>query len=249
MKRTALKVGIRTVVGRKVKNLRKEGLLPGTIYGKAVKSVSIQIPLKEFETVYKEAGETGLVDITLDGEAGKPVLIKNVQLDPKHSTPVHVDFHQVNLSEKIHAKVPVEAVGEPKAVADKIGILEMPLSEVEVEALPTDLPEKIDVDVTALAAIDEQITVADVKVPTGVVILTDATQILFKIGSLITKEAEELAKAEEAAAAAAAAQAGTAEGAAPAEGEKVAEGGAPAAEGEKAAEAPKAEGKPEEKKE
>src|SRR3989344_3082941 len=226
MKRTALKVGKRTVVGKKVKNLRKEGLIPGTIYGKAVKSVSIQVPLKEFETVYKEGGETGLVDVTLDGEAGKPVLIKHVQLDPKFSNPINVDFHQVNLSEKIHAKVPVEAVGEPKAVADKIGILEMPLSEVEVEALPTDLPEKIDVDVAGLANIGDQITVGDVKVPTGVVILTDATQILFKIGSLISKEAEELAKAEEAAEAAAAAEATTAEGAAPAEGEA-----APAAEG------------------
>src|SRR5687768_15624386 len=102
MKRSALKVAKREVVGKKVKNLRKEGLIPGTIYGKDVKSLSIQVPLKEFEGVYKEAGETGLVDITLDGQAGKPVLIKHVQLDPKLSTPIHVDFHQVNLSEKIH---------------------------------------------------------------------------------------------------------------------------------------------------
>lgn len=249
MKRLSLKVDKRTVLGKKVKKLRREGILPATIYGKDVKSLSVQLPVKEFETVYKEIGETGLVDLSLDSEKSRPVLIKNVQLDPKLSTLLHADFYQVNLTEKIKATVPVEPIGEPKAVIDKIGLLEVPLSEVEVECLPTGLPEKIEVDVSHLANIDDQISIADIKVPSGVTILTDAGQILFKIGELITKEAEKQAKAEEVEKAAAAAEAAEAKGEAPAESAAPAEGAeaAPAAEGEKPAEAPKAEAKPEEK--
>lgn len=233
MKKITLKVEKRTVLGKKVKKLRKVGLLPATIYGKDVKSVSVQVPIKEFDHVYKEAGETGLVELSLDSEKTRPVLIKNVQLEPKSSMPLHADFYQVNLSEKIKANVPVEPVGEPKAVLDKIGLLEVPLTEVEVEALPADLPEKIEVDVANLAAIGDQITVADVKAHSGVTILTDTGQILFKIGELVTKEAEELAKAEEAAKATAAAQA------APVEGEIVPAQGP--VEGEKPQETPKEE--------
>lgn len=248
MKKITLKVDKRTVVGKKVKKLRREGILPATIYGKDIKSVSVQVPLKEFEKTYKEVGETGLVELSLDSEKTRPVLIKNVQLEPRMSMPLHADFYQVNLTEKIKANIPVEAVGEPKAVLDKIGLLEVPMFEVEVEALPADLPEKIEVDVANLSNIDDQITVGDVKAPSGVTILTDAGQILFKIGKLVTKEAEELAKAEEAEKAAAAAEAGAAEGAAPAEGAPAVEGEAPAqapAEGEKPKEAPKEEAKPE----
>lgn len=230
MKSTKLSVEKRTTFGEKVKNLRKAGIVPATIYGKAVESVSIQVPLKEFEKVYKEAGETGLVELTLGSEKPRHTLIKNVQLEPRESVVLHVDFYQVNLSEKIKAMVPVEAIGEPKAVLDKVGVLLTPLAEVEVESLPTDLPEKIEVNVEHLAVVDDAVKVADIKIPTGVAILTDPEQILFKVGSLITKEAEAEAKAEEAAAAATEA---AAEGATPAEGE------AAPAEGEK----------PEEKKE
>src|SRR5581483_9693514 len=202
MKKVALKVEKRTVVGKKVKNLRKEGMLPATVYGKGIQSLSVQVGTKEFETVFKEVGETGLVELSLPNEKARPVLVKNLQVDPKMSTPLHVDFYQVNLAEKIKANIAIEPVGEPKAVLDKVGLLETPMSEVEVEALPTDLPEKIEVNVEHLANIDDQIKVSDIKAPAGVEILTDPEQILFKIGELVTKEAEEQAKAEEAAAAA-----------------------------------------------
>ncbi len=234
MKRTSLKVEKRTAVGKKVKKLRREGLLPATLYGKAITSISVQVPLKEFENVFKEVGETGLVDLSLNSDPSRPVFIKNVQLDPKLSVPLHVDFYQVNLAEKVKAMVPVAPVGEPKAVLDKVGILEVPLAEIEVECLPADVPEKIEVDVAALANIDDQIKVTDIKVPSGVTFLSDGEQILFKIGELVSKEAEEQAKAEEAAKAAAVVETGSAEGV-PAKGE------AAPAEGEKPAESPKEE--------
>lgn len=173
--------------------------MPANIYGKDVKSLAVQLKEKDFETAFKEVGETGLLDVEVDGQL-RPVLIHNVQIDPMTRTPLHADFYQVNLKEKVKTMVPVAAVGEPKAVIDKVGILLQPLSEIEVEALPEDLPEKIEVDVTNLAVLDEQIIIGNLKAPKGVEILSDPSQVVVKIAELVSKEAEELAAQEAAAA-------------------------------------------------
>lgn len=218
MKRPKLTVEKRKVTGKKVKKLRREGILPANIYGKDVKSLSVQLPQKEFEKVFKEVGETGLVDVQLNGEL-KPFLIHNVQMDYLHNLPLHADFFQVNLKEKVKTMVPIKVMGEAKAVSDKLGLLLQPLSEVEVEALPGDLPEYIEVNVEPLAAVNDQMAVSDIKAPTGVIILTDPSQVVVKIGELISKEAQAQAAAEaqaaEAAKAATAAATPTAEGARP----------------------------------
>jgi large subunit ribosomal protein L25 len=225
MKREILKVDKRKVLGKQVKKLRREGILPANVYGKNIKSQSLQVLAKDFIEVYDKAGETGLVNLDIDGKL-IPVLIQNVQKDYKGNT-LHADFYQVNLKEKVKAMVPVEVSGEPKAVVDKIGLLMNILDEVEVEALPENLPEKLEIDVSNLANIDDQITVSDLKAPEGVEILTDSSQVVSKIGELVTKEAAEEA-AKEAAAAEAAKEAETAEGA-PTEGEAPVE---PSMEGE-----------------
>ena len=195
MKHPKLVVEKRLVLGKKIKKLRKQGILPANIYGKDIKSVAVQLPYKEFNVVFKETGETGLVDVELD-KVIRPVLIHNVQYDHFTRDPLHADFFQVNLKEKVKTMVPVVVVGEPKAVADKIGLLLQPVSEVEVEALPEDLPEKIEVDVEHLATIDEQIMIEDLKLPTGVTVLTDSSQVVAKIAELVTKEAQEQAEKE-----------------------------------------------------
>jgi large subunit ribosomal protein L25 len=229
MKREALKVDKRTITGKKVKKLRRDGILPGNVYGKEMKSTSVQVPLKDFMVVFNEVHETGLVDLSGVDKEVLPVLIHNVQIDPRTRNPVHADFFKVNLKEKITAKIPVVAVGEPKAVLDKVGLLEQPTMEVEVEALPTDLPENIEVNVENLAEVDAQILVSDIKAADGVTLLNEPTQVVFKIGELVTKEMEAQAAADEAATAeAAAATAEPAEGETPAEGEAVTEGETPA---------------------
>lgn len=195
MKRQKLEVQPRKVIGKKVKKLRKEGLLPANIYGKDIKSTAVQIPYQDFEKTFKEEGQTGLIDVTLDGQVS-PSLIKNVQIDPISRNILHADFHKVNLKEKIKAMIKIEPVGEAKAVLDKIGMLIQPLSEVEVEALPENLPEKIEVNVEKLAAIDNQILVSDLKAQEGVTILTDPGQVVVKITELVSKEAQEQAAAE-----------------------------------------------------
>lgn len=215
MKRPEVKVEKRKLVGRKVKSLRKDGIFPANIYGKKVKSVAVQLPYKDFQKVFKEVGETGLVDVLVAGEV-RPSLIHNVQYDYLNKVALHADFYQVDLKTKVKTMVPVVAAGVAKAVSDKLGLLLQPLSEIEIEALPTDLPEKIEVDVTALAVVDAQITIAELKVPSGVTILTSPTQVVVKIGELISKEAAEQAAAEaaakEAAKAESAAAAATTEG-------------------------------------
>lgn len=209
MKKYTLTAEPRTITGRKSKNLRKSGLLPATIYGKKAKSVSVQVKTDEFAKVYKQARETGLVELL---PAGRQVLIHNVQLDPVSDRPLHVEFFQVDLKEKVKTKVPIEFIGESPLVAQKQGVLLTLLDEIEVEALPTDLPEKISIDVSTLTAVNQELKVSDLKVPGGVTVLTEATVGVVKVGSLVTKEAEAEAKAAEAAAAAAAATAAPAEG-------------------------------------
>ena len=220
--RQKLTVEKRSVLGKKLKALRKLGVFPANIYGKDIKSLAVQLPYKEFETVFKEAGETGLIDVVVEGQI-RPVLIHNVQTDSVTRLPIHADFYQVNLKEKVKSMVPVELVGEPKAVVDKLGLLMPLLSEVEVEALPTDLPEKLEVNVEHLAQVDEQVTVADIKAPTGVTVLNEKEQAVAKIAELVSREAQEEAAKEEAAKEAAKVE--TAEGEQPAtEGEEKPEG-------------------------
>ena len=197
MKREKLSVEKRKVLGKKVKKLRREGILPANVYGKDIKSLAVQLPQKDFEKVFKEAGETGLVDIQVDSQT-IPVLIHNVQTDYLGNY-LHADFYKVNLKEKVKTMVPILIVGEPKAVVDKVGLLMNILSEIEVEALPETLPDHIGVNVENLAAVDEQITVEDVKTPEGVTILSDPSQVIVKIGELVSKEAVEQATQEAAA--------------------------------------------------
>ncbi|MDO8639671.1 MAG: 50S ribosomal protein L25 [bacterium] len=240
MKRPQLKVEKRELLGKKIKKLRKEGILPGNVYGKDVKSTAVQVPLAEFQKTYKEVGETGLLDLLLDSQT-RPVLIHNLQVDSLTKLPLHADFFQVNLKEKVKTMVHIEIVGEAKAVSDKIGLVLQPLSEIEVEALPEALPEKIEVNIEPLAAIDQQITVGDLKLPQGVEVLTDPTQVVVKIAELVSKEAEEQAAEE-----AAAKEAAKAEGETPAEGAEGAEPSSPEAakaEGEVKPETPKQEEK------
>lgn len=214
MKHPQLKAEERKILGKKVKKLRREGFLPGNVYGKGLNSHALQVNLSEFETVYKEAGETGLVDLSYDGKT-KPVLIKNLQQNFATRTLLHVDFYQVNLKEKVKTTVPVVLTGEAKAVTDKVGLVLQTLTDIEIEALPDKLPENIEIPVEHLAEIGDQVTVADVKAPEEVTILTDPSQTIVKIAEPTVEEPEPVTEAAEGA---------EAEGAATEEGQAAVEG-------------------------
>jgi len=206
MEKLSLKAQVRKILGRKIKNLRKQGILPGNIFGKHVKSQAVSVNEKEFEAVFTKVGETGLLNLMVDSEK-RPVLIHNIARHPVSEKILHVDFLQVDLKEKVVAKVPLVTIGEAKAVKDKAGVLLTLLSEVEVEALPSDLPEKIEYDVTNLTNVGELIKVGNLKVSDKVKILTDNNLDIVKVAPLVSKEAEKMAAEEKAAAEAAAAAA------------------------------------------
>ncbi|HRN96501.1 MAG TPA: 50S ribosomal protein L25 [Candidatus Levybacteria bacterium] len=213
-----LSVEKRTIFGKQLKKLRREGILPANVYGKNIQSTAVQLPFKDFMAVYSKAGSTGLIDLTLDKDT-YPVLVHNIAIHTLTRDPIHADFFIVNLKEKITANIPVVAEGEPTAVTDKTGMLLQLLNEVEIEALPSDLPESIVVDVTSLAAVGDQMTVESLKAPKGVTILNEAGQAVFRIDELVSEEAEAL-EAEEEAAAEAASEESTAEETEKADGDK-----------------------------
>ncbi len=191
--------------GKQVKKLRKEGSLPANIYGKAFKSTAITLSTKDFLSVFSEAGHSGVVDLKLGNEA-IPTLVHEVTYNHISREPLHVDFYKVNLKEKVKAVVQVVLTGESAAVTEKLGMLLQNINEVEVEALPTDLPENVEVNVAHLAQVGDMIRVGDIKVAADVTILNDPEQEVARIAELVSKEAEEQAKAEEAASEAASAE-------------------------------------------
>jgi len=151
---------VRTLTGRKTKKLRRGGVLPANVYGKKTESISVQLPLDVFLKTYNQVGETGLIELSVNGDK-KHVLISNVQLDPVSDTPIHVDFREVNLKEKVTAAVQIELMGESPAEKSGVGTPVQQLNEVEVEALPADLPESFTVDISVLSEVDQAIYVKD----------------------------------------------------------------------------------------
>lgn len=188
----------REILGRKVKTLRKEGLVPAHVFGHNVKTIHVSVAENDFEEILAEAGETTIVNLKTDGQK-RPVLIRGVQTHPVTDKILHVDFYQVSLKEKVKVEVPLEIVGESGAVEKKLGVLLTPVLELEVEALPQDLPEKIEVDITGLENVGDAIHAKDLKVDKAKIeLLADPELVVTNIGELVTREAEEILAEEEA---------------------------------------------------
>ncbi|KKS94160.1 MAG: 50S ribosomal protein L25 [Candidatus Collierbacteria bacterium GW2011_GWB1_44_6] len=190
MNKFVLKVEKRVLLGSKVKKLRRQGIIPANVFGRTVESQAIQVPSVDFARVYKDAGETSLIWLKIDGEdKERPTLVKGVTNNPITGTKLHIDFHQVNLKEKVTANVPVEVIGETQMVKEGLAVLDINLHEIEVEALPTDIPENVTVDISSLMEIGDNVKVADLKVPTEVTILTDPEQLVLALGAPQKEEA------------------------------------------------------------
>lgn len=188
------KAEIRTVLGRKVKHLRKEGFIPASVYGRKFEPISIQFKALELEKLFDDVGESGLVEL-LVGEEKLPILFRNPQYSAVEGNMIHIDCYKVNLREKITATVPIEFTGESMAVKNGNVLVEVS-NEVEVEALPTDLPENIIVDISTLNEVDDMITVGDIKLEGKVEMVTDPDQVIVKIEE--PRAEEEVAPVEEA---------------------------------------------------
>ena len=172
-----LKAEARTVLGSKVRALRNSGYIPAVLYGKGQESISLQIPIKDFNKVLKEAGESTLVYLEVGGHS-HPTIIHDVSLDPVNDSILHADFYKVSLTEKIKTKVPIEFIGESPAVKDLSGILVKNVNELEVEALPQNLPHEIAVDISSLKNFGDQISIKDIKSGADVKLMAEEDLIL-----------------------------------------------------------------------
>lgn len=201
----------REIVGKKVKTLRQNGEMPVVVYGADAKNVNLTVNAKEFGKLLDEAGTSTLIDLTVEGQKTRKVLITDYQYEPMTGVLTHADLHQVKLDEKIEAEVALSFVGESPAVKDLQGNLVTTKDVLRVEAFPQDLIAEIEVDISSLATFDDKITVADVKVPSTLTILDDAEETLAIVSAPRSEEEleAELAEtsAEDEAAAVAAAEA------------------------------------------
>lgn len=189
-----LAVQKRSILGRGVKALRKQGLVPAELYGKGVENFHLSVPAKEFKKVFKEAGENTVVNVMLDGKK-HPVLINGVSFDPLSGNIQSVDLYQIRMDEKLKVNVPLEFVGVAPAVKGENGILVKALQEVAVEALPMDIPRDFKVDLSKLATIGQSVYVKDLSVPAGVKVLVVPETVVATVTAQVTEE-EELAMRE-----------------------------------------------------
>lgn len=148
-------------------NLRKSGKMPAVFYGPKEKSTSISVPFAKFEKMLEEAGESTIIHLEGDG-IDLDVLIHEVDRDPVTDTPRHADFYAIEKGKKLEVKVPIEFIGVAPAVKDLGGVLVKVMHEVEVEALPKDLPHKLTADISTLVAFDSVVSIKDISVPNGV---------------------------------------------------------------------------------
>lgn len=186
-----LSVQKRTVLGRSVKALRNQGFIPAELYGRGVENLHLAVSAKEFKKLFKEAGENTIINILVDGEK-RPVLVNDVSYDYLSGNFESVDFYQVRMDEKIKVKIPLEFAGVAPAVKEKSGILVKALQELEVEALPADLPHHLIVPLEKLADIGKSVYVKDLNVPSGVKVLVNPETVVATVTAQITEE-EELA--------------------------------------------------------
>lgn len=191
----------REVVGKKVKRLRREGWVPAVLFGAMQASTPIQVVERDLDAALRQAGSTALIDLYVD-DARRPhiVLARDVQRDVLTSRLQHVDFYQVQLDHKVKTSPALHIVGEAPAVQAGGAILVQILNHVEVECLPTDLIDAIEVDVSSLETVDDSVTIGDLHVPPGVTILADPHDVVVSVvvprAAFLEEEEEEAALAE-----------------------------------------------------
>ena len=199
MKRLELEVLKREVKGKKVRFLRRGGLIPCNIYGNGIESQPVQVEARKLGQIIARAGGTDLIALKIGGtDTPGMVIIRDVQRNPMTGEPIHVDFYQVNMAEKLKADVPLVFTGAAPAMKLKNVSLLHAMTALQVEALPDDLPHNIEVDISGLALPEQSIHVKDLKVSSKITILADPDQMLIKVAE-VRKAVEEVPAAEAAA--------------------------------------------------
>ncbi len=193
-----LNATLREITGRKVANLRAQGLIPAVLYGHNFDNKNLSVNYKEFVHIYDQAGESTLVDLKVDNGEEFKVLIQDVQLHPVTDKIIHVDLRAVSLDEKIEAYIPLKFVGISPAVKELGGTLVTPLEEIQVKALPQSLVHEIEVDISVLTDFNSAIHIRDLQIPEGIEVLDDEDLAVAIVEAPAQEEIEEEVSPEDA---------------------------------------------------
>jgi large subunit ribosomal protein L25 len=189
----------REITGKAVAHLRKEGRLPAVVYGHGVDSNNVTVDAHEFDVLRRHVGPNALIDLSVDGDAAKPVLIHDVQIHPVHRRALHADLFLVRMTEELTVDVRLVATGTSYAVEQLSGTLLHPTETVRVKALPDHLPQSIEYSVESLVDFDATVHVRDLAIPSDVTLLTDPDEIIAKVQAprVEIEEEPEVAEGEE----------------------------------------------------
>lgn len=197
MQELELSAAPRSVLGKKVKGLRRLGITPANIYGRGIESQAVQVDTKALTHTLRRAGRNTILSLSVEGErVPRPVMVRDIQRNPVTDELLHLDFYQISLTEKMHAEVTVVLTGTAPAVSELGGILLQPVETVTVEALPAEIPPHLEADASRLEALDAAIHVRDLQAPAGVTILTDPDVVLVRVAAPRLVEEEVAVEAE-----------------------------------------------------
>jgi len=193
MENIELRVATREILGKKVRFLRRQGIIPVHLFGHGIESVALQCDTEQLQEVMAQAGKTRIISLSLD-KAKKPrnVVVREVQRNPITGQLLHVDFYQVRMGEKIQVGVPIVLTGEAPALKQKENMLVQELYNLTIECLPDRIPESIAVDVTSLVEAENIIHVKDIVVDEGVTVANDPEQTVVKISVRHVEKVEEV---------------------------------------------------------
>ena len=169
-----------------LESLREQGNIPAVLYGHDFDTQTISVPREKFVKIYREAGRSNIFDLKL-GKEKHPVLVQDLQIDPVTDQVIHVDFYRIRADEKIQTEVPIVLEGEAP-VEDTGGTVVSNLREIEVEALPDDLPSEIEVDISGLEEFEDDIRVEKLNIPEGVEVLHDPSAVVISVARPTTEE-------------------------------------------------------------
>lgn len=170
-------------------DIRAAGSIPAVFYGFGKEATSVSVPAIEFTKLFKQAGET--TAITLDmGDQKVPTLIHDISRDPVTGAPTHVDFLVVDMNKETEVAVPIEFTGVAPAEKSNIGMVMKVMHEIEVRALPANLPHSIEVDISTLANLNDIIHAKDIKLPTGVSLVGDAEDVVASVSAFVEEKEE-----------------------------------------------------------
>jgi large subunit ribosomal protein L25 len=195
-----LNASTRSVVGKKVKRSRVQGLLPAVVYGHGLDSTPIFINAKEYKKAYQQAGTSTLVDLAIDDKQPVKVLLHTPEYHHLLNEPLHADLYAVNMSEKIETEIPIHFIGESLAATELEGNFISNVDELTVRCLPSDLISAVEVDISALKTFEDQIHVSDIKVPETIEVLNDPEEVVALVTPPRSEEELEAELAEDKAA-------------------------------------------------